>query len=593
MTKYNNGRKAVHRRPRRNAAGQLVDRAGTAVLPGIGRTSRRADEVVQRRGPRSADVRAARTGTHTEGAGTGQRAARRRRRRRRLTRLPRSGVRTGQERTRLHRGSPGGSARLPRQHAMGLHQLRIRLAGGGRHTGPAAQHRACAAGLADAARRRDQLRRPIWDTRANSPTPTRCRNQLDLLATQVLTFARAVGDRVIEIAQRDRSGRRAASPAISKRDKVIRSSCCTAASSASARNSAGRTTSPRWRRTIACSPRTCWGSAARRRSSTSTTAAACGSGTSRASAKSLASRPRTSSATRWARSTCSSTPHRNRRCCRPAAWWRSAAAARSSATNTSPRSTTTTPRFHGMRRIVEAFFTTRPIPPTTSTCSGATSPASRRARGRRWRRPVSPARVWTPPALRRAPRAYERIAVPTLVVEGAGRQTAAVGMGGRDRRADHRGRSAVIQEAGHCPQIEQPAAVNDVLLDFLARATEGAAMINELAGKVAIVTGGASGLGEGLVRRFAAEGAKVVIGDVDRDGGAALGSGHRRRRPIRRSRCVRHRPGGPAGDDGGRAVRRLARDGQQRRGVGHHAPPLPRRRPRRFSQGHVGQCARR
>jgi NAD(P)-dependent dehydrogenase (short-subunit alcohol dehydrogenase family) len=47
-------------------------------------------------------------------------------------------------------------------------------------------------------------------------------------------------------------------------------------------------------------------------------------------------------------------------------------------------------------------------------------------------------------------------------------------------------------------------------------------MVNELTGKVAIVTGGASGLGEGLVRRFAAEGAKVLIGDVDCDGGKAL-----------------------------------------------------------------------
>src|SRR6059058_6227728 len=47
-------------------------------------------------------------------------------------------------------------------------------------------------------------------------------------------------------------------------------------------------------------------------------------------------------------------------------------------------------------------------------------------------------------------------------------------------------------------------------------------MTDELTGKVAVVTGGASGLGEGLVRRFAAEGAKVLIGDVDRDGGKAL-----------------------------------------------------------------------
>ena len=47
-------------------------------------------------------------------------------------------------------------------------------------------------------------------------------------------------------------------------------------------------------------------------------------------------------------------------------------------------------------------------------------------------------------------------------------------------------------------------------------------MTGELAGKVAIVTGGASGLGEGLARRFAAEGAKVLIADVDRDAGTAL-----------------------------------------------------------------------
>ena len=43
-----------------------------------------------------------------------------------------------------------------------------------------------------------------------------------------------------------------------------------------------------------------------------------------------------------------------------------------------------------------------------------------------------------------------------------------------------------------------------------------------LAGKVAVVTGGASGLGEAVVRRLAAEGAKVVVVDADRDGAASV-----------------------------------------------------------------------
>jgi NAD(P)-dependent dehydrogenase (short-subunit alcohol dehydrogenase family) len=47
-------------------------------------------------------------------------------------------------------------------------------------------------------------------------------------------------------------------------------------------------------------------------------------------------------------------------------------------------------------------------------------------------------------------------------------------------------------------------------------------MADELDGKVAIVTGGASGLGQAMVERFAAAGARVVIADVDPDGGRAL-----------------------------------------------------------------------
>jgi NAD(P)-dependent dehydrogenase (short-subunit alcohol dehydrogenase family) len=49
-------------------------------------------------------------------------------------------------------------------------------------------------------------------------------------------------------------------------------------------------------------------------------------------------------------------------------------------------------------------------------------------------------------------------------------------------------------------------------------------MTPELAGRVAIVTGGASGLGRAVVERFVEEGARVVIADVDTEGGKALAS---------------------------------------------------------------------
>ena len=44
-------------------------------------------------------------------------------------------------------------------------------------------------------------------------------------------------------------------------------------------------------------------------------------------------------------------------------------------------------------------------------------------------------------------------------------------------------------------------------------------MSGELAGKVAIVTGGASGIGRATVQKFVQEGARVVIADIDAEAG--------------------------------------------------------------------------
>jgi 3(or 17)beta-hydroxysteroid dehydrogenase len=43
-----------------------------------------------------------------------------------------------------------------------------------------------------------------------------------------------------------------------------------------------------------------------------------------------------------------------------------------------------------------------------------------------------------------------------------------------------------------------------------------------LAGKIAMITGGASGLGEAIARRYVAEGARVVLADIDERAGAHL-----------------------------------------------------------------------
>ncbi|MCF6389436.1 alpha/beta fold hydrolase [Mycobacterium sp. MBM] len=64
-------------------------------------------------------------------------------------------------------------------------------------------------------------------------------------------------------------------------------------------------------------------------------------------------------------------------------------------------------------------------------------------------------------------RAYERIAVPVLVIEGGADKLLPAGWAARIAGQIPDGRAAVVPNAGHCPHIESPDEVNDLLLDFL------------------------------------------------------------------------------------------------------------------------------
>jgi pimeloyl-ACP methyl ester carboxylesterase len=128
-----------------------------------------------------------------------------------------------------------------------------------------------------------------------------------------------------------------------------------------------------------------------------------------------------------------------------------------------------------MRRIVEALFCDRSYVADESYVQrryqSSIAPGAWEAlAGARFRRPGL-----EPPALPSSARAYDRITVPTLVVEGGGDKLLPRGWAAEIAAQITSARSAVISDAGHCPQIEQPAAVNELLLAFLAEQREGAA----------------------------------------------------------------------------------------------------------------------
>ncbi|TFV56959.1 alpha/beta fold hydrolase [Mycobacterium sp. PS03-16] len=73
-----------------------------------------------------------------------------------------------------------------------------------------------------------------------------------------------------------------------------------------------------------------------------------------------------------------------------------------------------------------------------------------------------------PPPAPSSARPYDRIAVPALLIEGARDKLLRPGWAAEIAAQIADGRSAVVADAGHCPQIEQPAAVTDLLLGFFA-----------------------------------------------------------------------------------------------------------------------------
>jgi pimeloyl-ACP methyl ester carboxylesterase len=122
----------------------------------------------------------------------------------------------------------------------------------------------------------------------------------------------------------------------------------------------------------------------------------------------------------------------------------------------------------GMRRIVEALF------------FDPSYPADNEYVQRRYESSIAPgawealaAARFRRPSLEPAPlpsskTSYQRIAVPTLVVEGEGDKLLPPGWAAEIAAQIPGGRSLVVPKAGHCPQIEQPSVVNHVLVDFLS-----------------------------------------------------------------------------------------------------------------------------
>ena len=132
-----------------------------------------------------------------------------------------------------------------------------------------------------------------------------------------------------------------------------------------------------------------------------------------------------------------------------------------------------------MRRIVEALFHDSSYPADgdfvrrryeSSTAPGAWEAVA----AARFRRPDSGAQAaGTGSGGLVNDRPYGRIGVPTLVVEGECDKLLPPGWAKELADRVRVGTSAVIPQAGHCPQIEQPAAVSRLLIEFFENQCAG------------------------------------------------------------------------------------------------------------------------
>ncbi|WP_328392678.1 alpha/beta fold hydrolase [Nocardia sp. NBC_00416] len=121
-----------------------------------------------------------------------------------------------------------------------------------------------------------------------------------------------------------------------------------------------------------------------------------------------------------------------------------------------------------MRKIVTALFASPAYPADEDYVrrrfDSAVAPGAWEAlASARFRRPGAP----TPPGP--GDRPFERIRVPTLVVEGGADKLLPRGWAAEIAARIPEASSAVVDAAGHCPQLERPEAVNELLLDFLDR----------------------------------------------------------------------------------------------------------------------------